>query len=142
MEGYRDIGSLTRSIPDGSHRLGLVRFDHPLVRISFHIVHAVWLACTLSFILGLPSLGSSVAFAAATSIATIGLYISYGLSFSSSIRLPHDSFQAFLLLYASYTARSSSEAPSTSVHFLSPSRLQQSHTFVLSPSCSFSHKST
>ena len=38
----------------------------------------VWLACTLSFILGLPSLGSSVAFSAATSIATIGLYISYG----------------------------------------------------------------
>ena len=29
-------------------------------------VRTVWLACTLSFILGLPSLGSSVAFAAAT----------------------------------------------------------------------------
>ena len=42
---------------------------------------AVWLACTLSFILGLPSLGSSVAFSAATSIATIGLYISYGTRF-------------------------------------------------------------
>ena len=40
--------------------------------------YLVWLACTLSFILALPSLGSSVAFAAATSIATIGLYISYG----------------------------------------------------------------
>lgn len=37
------------------------------------------MAATLSFILALPSLGSSVAFAAATSIATIGLYISYGL---------------------------------------------------------------
>lgn len=47
---------------------------------SNHWLHGrlVWLACTLSFILGLPSLGSSVAFAAATSIATIGLYISYG----------------------------------------------------------------
>jgi hypothetical protein len=33
----------------------------------------------LSLILALPSLGSSVAFAAATSIATIGLYISYGV---------------------------------------------------------------
>ncbi|KAF8530211.1 APC amino acid permease [Hysterangium stoloniferum] len=42
-------------------------------------VRTVWLAVTLSFILGLPSLGSSVAFAAATSIATIGLYISYGI---------------------------------------------------------------
>ncbi|CAN8105729.1 unnamed protein product [Discula destructiva] len=42
-------------------------------------VRTIWLAATLSFILALPSLGSSVAFAAATSIATIGLYISYGL---------------------------------------------------------------
>lgn len=42
-------------------------------------IRTVWLAATLSFILSLPSLGSSVAFAAATSIATIGLYISYGL---------------------------------------------------------------
>lgn len=42
-------------------------------------IRAVWLAALLAFILALPSLGSSVAFAAATSIATIGLYISYGL---------------------------------------------------------------
>lgn len=42
-------------------------------------IRAVWLAATLSFILALPSLGSDVAFAAATSIATIGLYISYGI---------------------------------------------------------------
>ncbi|KAI0399630.1 amino acid/polyamine transporter I [Xylaria palmicola] len=42
-------------------------------------ISAVWLAATLSFILALPSLGSDVAFAAATSIATIGLYISYGI---------------------------------------------------------------
>jgi amino acid transporter len=39
----------------------------------------VWLAAFLAFCLALPSLGSSVAFAAATSIATIGLYISYGI---------------------------------------------------------------
>ncbi|KAE9394592.1 APC amino acid permease [Gymnopus androsaceus JB14] len=42
-------------------------------------IRTVWLACTLSFCLGLPSLGSSVAFSAATSIATIGLYISYAI---------------------------------------------------------------
>ncbi|KAI0804728.1 APC amino acid permease [Irpex lacteus] len=42
-------------------------------------VRTVWLACLLSFCLGLPSLGSSVAFSAATSIATIGLYISYAI---------------------------------------------------------------
>ncbi|CAK5277934.1 unnamed protein product, partial [Mycena citricolor] len=42
-------------------------------------IRTVWLACFLSFCLALPSLGSSVAFSAATSIATIGLYISYGI---------------------------------------------------------------
>lgn len=42
-------------------------------------IRTVWLAAFLSFCLALPSLGSSVAFAAATSIATIGLYISYGI---------------------------------------------------------------
>jgi len=42
-------------------------------------VSAVWLATVVAFILGLPSLNSSVAQAAVTSIATIGLYISYGI---------------------------------------------------------------
>jgi amino acid transporter len=42
-------------------------------------IRTVWLAAFLAFCLSLPSLGSSVAFAAATSIATIGLYISYGI---------------------------------------------------------------
>lgn len=42
-------------------------------------IRTVWLAAFLSFLLALPSLGSTVAFAAATSIATIGLYISYGI---------------------------------------------------------------
>lgn len=36
-------------------------------------VRAIWLAVFLSFILALPALGSTVAYAAATSIATIGL---------------------------------------------------------------------
>lgn len=62
----------------------------PLIRQQPHFFHkvddrfrspvrTVWLAAFLSFCLALPSLGSSVAFAAATSIATIGLYISYGI---------------------------------------------------------------
>ncbi|KAL8715407.1 MAG: hypothetical protein Q9220_000740 [cf. Caloplaca sp. 1 TL-2023] len=42
-------------------------------------IRTIWLAAFLSFLLAIPSLGSSVAFSAATSIATIGLYISYGL---------------------------------------------------------------
>lgn len=42
-------------------------------------IRTVWLAAFLSFCLALPSLGSAVAFSAATSIATVGLYISYAL---------------------------------------------------------------
>jgi amino acid transporter len=53
----------------------------------------VWLVCALSFILGLPSFGSSVAFSAATSIATIGLYISYG----TRIQLPFLPFPNYLI---------------------------------------------
>jgi amino acid transporter len=53
-------------------------FDH--VDKRFHSpVRTVWLAAFLAFCLSLPSLGSAVAFSAATSIATIGLYISYAL---------------------------------------------------------------
>jgi len=47
---------------------------------KFHSpIRTVWLAATLSFLLAVPSVGSTVAFTAATSIATIGLYISYGI---------------------------------------------------------------
>ncbi|KAF7915716.1 uncharacterized protein EAE97_012174 [Botrytis byssoidea] len=56
-------------IPEFFHKVD-DRFQSP--------IRTVWLAATLAFCLALPSLGSSVAFAAATSIATIGLYISYG----------------------------------------------------------------
>lgn len=42
-------------------------------------IRTIWLGATLSFLLAIPSLGSTVAFTAATSIATIGLYISYAL---------------------------------------------------------------
>jgi len=52
------------------------RYVHPTTRVP---VRTVWLACTLSFVLGLPSFASAVAFTAATSITTIGLYISYGI---------------------------------------------------------------
>lgn len=51
----------------------------------------IWLAAILAFILALPSLGSSVAFAAATSIATIGLYISYTIPILVSV-IWHDEF--------------------------------------------------
>lgn len=41
-------------------------------------VNSVWAMVTCTFLLGLPMLNSSVAFSAVTSIATVGLYISYG----------------------------------------------------------------
>jgi hypothetical protein len=65
------------SSPDSDWRCNVHEY------LTFQIC-TVWLACMLSFILGLPSLGSSVAFSAATSIATIGLYISYGMHLHSS----------------------------------------------------------
>ena len=53
-------------------------FAHVDPRFSAPI-RTICLAGFLSFLLAIPSLGSSVAFSAATSIATIGLYLSYGL---------------------------------------------------------------
>ncbi|KAK9370527.1 amino acid/polyamine transporter I [Lipomyces kononenkoae] len=53
-------------------------FDHVDKRLHSP-VRTVWLAAFLAFCLSLPSLGSAVAFSAATSIATIGLYLSYAL---------------------------------------------------------------
>jgi hypothetical protein len=61
-------------------RTGMYSSHNAATEITSQRNFAVWLACFLSFCLGLPSLGSTVAFAAATSIATIGLYISYGMS--------------------------------------------------------------
>ncbi|KAH8687976.1 amino acid permease-domain-containing protein [Tricladium varicosporioides] len=58
---------------------GIPRFFHKVDNKFKSPIRTVWLAAFLSFCLALPSLGSSVAFAAATSIATIGLYISYGI---------------------------------------------------------------
>lgn len=77
--GSRDTDFSTTSTQSGNRLSAQV-----LLLLSIHAGPApltertaVWLACFLSFCLGLPSLGSTVAFSAATSIATIGLYISY-----------------------------------------------------------------
>jgi len=58
---------------------GIPHFFHKVDPKTQAPVRTIWLACFLAFCLALPSLGSSVAFTAATSIATIGLYISYGI---------------------------------------------------------------
>ncbi|KAG1177911.1 hypothetical protein G6F70_001038 [Rhizopus microsporus] len=42
-------------------------------------LNAVWLSVIVASLLGLPSLGNSTAFSAITSVATIGLYISYAV---------------------------------------------------------------
>ncbi|KAL2127099.1 hypothetical protein VTI74DRAFT_11327 [Chaetomium olivicolor] len=72
---------------------GIHPFFHKVDHRFRSPTRAVWLAATLSFILALPSLGSSVAFAAATSIATIGLYLSYGLPILIGLTC-HQSFTA------------------------------------------------
>lgn len=58
---------------------GIPHFFHKVDDRFRSPIRTVWLAAFLAFCLSLPSLGSAVAFAAATSIATIGLYISYGI---------------------------------------------------------------
>ncbi|GAA5851752.1 hypothetical protein JCM8547_001195 [Rhodosporidiobolus lusitaniae] len=54
-------------------------------------VRTVWLAVLLAFILALPSLGSSVAFVAVTSISTIGLYVSYAIPIAT-LAIHYDHF--------------------------------------------------
>ena len=66
-------------------------FDHVDPKFGAPI-RTVCLAAFLAFLLAIPSLGSSVAFSAATSIATIGLYISYGLPILIGL-IYHDDFQ-------------------------------------------------
>ena len=62
-------------------------FDHVDKRFQSPM-RTIWLAAFLAFILALPSLGSAVAFSAATSIATIGLYISYTMPILIAIIWP------------------------------------------------------
>ncbi|KDQ50336.1 hypothetical protein JAAARDRAFT_142165 [Jaapia argillacea MUCL 33604] len=77
--GTFSVTSNSRMMYAFSRDGALPKFFHKVDPVRKSPIRTVWLACTLSFILGLPSLGSSVAFAAATSIATIGLYISYAI---------------------------------------------------------------
>ncbi|KAF9569947.1 hypothetical protein BGW38_008794 [Lunasporangiospora selenospora] len=56
-------------------------------------VWGVWLSCFVSGLLGLLYLADPVAFSAITSIATIGLYISYGIPTFCRITYARDSFE-------------------------------------------------
>ena len=65
-------------------------------------IRTIFLAGFLAFLLAIPSLGSSVAFSAATSIATIGLYISYGVPILMGMLYPSNFIKGpFNLRYAS-----------------------------------------
>ncbi|XP_059452035.1 amino-acid permease BAT1 homolog isoform X3 [Corylus avellana] len=55
-------------------------------------INAVWLSAFVSFCMALTSLGSSVAFQAMVSIATIGLYIAYALPIFFRVTLARKSF--------------------------------------------------
>lgn len=69
---------------------GIPNFFHKVDDRFRSPIRAVWLAASLSFALALPSLGSSVAFTAATSVATIGLYLSYGLPILIGLAWPRN----------------------------------------------------
>ncbi|TYK09142.1 amino-acid permease BAT1-like protein [Cucumis melo var. makuwa] len=55
-------------------------------------INAVWLSALISFCMALTSLGSTVAFNAMVSIATIGLYIAYALPIFFRVTLAKNSF--------------------------------------------------
>ncbi|KAI8370144.1 amino acid/polyamine transporter I [Choanephora cucurbitarum] len=57
----------------GSH------FWHKIDQKRQSPINAVWLSVLIASLLSLPSLGNSTAFSAITSVATIGLYISYAI---------------------------------------------------------------
>jgi amino acid transporter len=69
--------------------------DHGIPSFFGHVdkrfkspIRAIWLAVLLAFLLALPSLKSAVAFSAATSIATIGLYTSYAIPIAIGMCFP------------------------------------------------------
>ena len=66
------------------HKLHIIdaRFKSPVRTIAF--------GATCSFLLALPSLGSQTALAGSTSIATIGLYLSYGIPIGLTIIFPRN----------------------------------------------------
>ncbi|MCJ1480515.1 hypothetical protein MMC06_000670 [Schaereria dolodes] len=88
--GFFILLSFLFSIQDFDNTVGS-SYAQPVLQILVDVF--VWLAAFLSFCLALPSLGSSVAFAAATSIATIGLYVSYGIPILIGV-LHHRAFAA------------------------------------------------
>ncbi|POY71091.1 hypothetical protein BMF94_5848 [Rhodotorula taiwanensis] len=67
-------------------------FDHVDKRTQSPL-RTIWLAVVLAFCLTLPALGSVVAYTAVTSIATIGLYISYAIPIAVGVAFDQKRFQ-------------------------------------------------
>jgi amino acid permease (GABA permease) len=67
-------------------------FWHRINKRTRTPTNSIWLAAAGAFILGLPYLWNSAAYYAVTSIATIGLYIAYGMPILLRLRLG-DNFQ-------------------------------------------------
>ena len=68
------------------------RFWHRINKRTRTPTNSIWFAAVGAFILGLPYLWSTVAYAAVTSIAVIGLYIAYGIPILLRLR-SGDGFQ-------------------------------------------------
>ena len=88
--GLFSITSNSRMMFGFSRDGGLPQFFNKVDDRFKSPIRTVWLAVFLSFLLAIPSLGSTVAFTAATSIATIGLYISYGLPILIGLLYPQN----------------------------------------------------
>ncbi|KAI4255290.1 MAG: hypothetical protein L6R42_006810 [Xanthoria sp. 1 TBL-2021] len=83
----RGGGLVLMAIP---HRLHIIdaRFKAPIRTVIF--------GATCSFLLALPALGSQVAFNGTTSIATISLYVSYGIPIAMTLAYPQKTSNAAL----------------------------------------------
>lgn len=86
--GLFSLTSNSRMIFAFSRDRGIPKFFHHVDERFHSPVRTIWLAAFLAFCLAIPSLGSAVAFSAATSIATIGLYISYGIPILVGLMYP------------------------------------------------------
>ncbi|KAI8067702.1 amino acid/polyamine transporter I [Gilbertella persicaria] len=79
--GFASVASNSRMIYAFSRDRAIPgsKYWHKIDTKRHSPVNAVWLSVTVASLLSLPSLGNSTAFSAITSVATIGLYISYAV---------------------------------------------------------------
>lgn len=91
--GTCSLSSNSRMMYAFSRDSGLPKFFDHVDKRTQSPLRTVWLAVVLAFCLTLPALGSSVAYAAVTSIATIGLYISYGIPILVGVAIDQERFQ-------------------------------------------------